>query len=289
MWLFFALSSACIAAFRRTAEKQLLSKHNSLTMGWTIQLFSLPILTAVMLLHADLLNPLHLGLHFWLPLAFVVLVFYPANNYLCMNAIKHSELSKVLPIQSLWPVLALIPAWLTLHEVPSGLGAIGVLLTALGVYVLGMKGLTLHHPFTPFREEKSSRYMLGAVFLLSLVVIVDKLGVEASNATYFSFTTTLGAAGVLYMMARIRKLNGKLGLRKAFSTFGILGTFQGASYVTYLLALSAGPVAYVTAVRGSNILLGSILGIIYLKESLTRTKMASFILIAIGGTLLAFN
>ncbi len=66
-----------------------------------------------------------------------------------------------------------------------------------------------------------------------------------------------------------------------------IGTFQGASYTTYLLAMAAGPIAYVTALRGSNVLMGSMLGIWLLGESLTKPKAASLLLIAAGSALLA--
>lgn len=289
MWIIWALISALMAAVRRTNEKQLTHHLHYFTLAFVTQLLSLPIILAVLLLHGHILNPLHLGLSFWLPLLIICLGFYPLNSFLYLQAIKHGELSKVLPIQSLWPILTLLPAWLMLGEVPTIISVLGIVLTVIGVYVIGMKGKVLHHPFQPFREEKESRYMLYAVVLVTFAGVLDKIAINASNAIYYTFASTAGAALVLYISMRLFKVNelGKLkAIRKNLST---LGTLQGSSYTTYSLALAAGPVAYVSAIRSANVLIGAYLGIVILKEKLTAYKLASFILILLGGILLALG
>jgi uncharacterized membrane protein len=289
MWILFALLSAMLAATRRTGEKQLVLKFHHFTIGWMLQLMALPIIVTLAFINHAFVSPLHLGLNFWVPLLIVCVGFYPLNAFLYLQAIKHSELSKVLPIQSLWPALSLVPAWITLHETPSGLGILGILLTVCGVYTVSMKGFTFHHPFSPFREERSSLYMLLSVILVTLVGILDKIAINATSPIYFSFMSTVGAVIVMYCIMKYNKADTQLSIKSAVSNFGILGTILGASYTTYLIALSLGPVAYVTSIRSTNILMGSILGIIYLKEKFTYTKIASFAFIAAGSILLALN
>ena len=70
---------------------------------------------------------------------------------------------------------------------------------------------------------------------------------------------------------------------------GIIGTLQGATFTTYNLAIAVGPIAYVSALRGSNILMGSILGIVIFHEKLTKPKIASFVLIVAGSLLLTLG
>jgi uncharacterized membrane protein len=289
MWIVWALLSAVFAAVRRTNEKQLTHHLNHFTIGFMVQLLSLPIILMALVLHGGFINPLHLGLHFWVPLLVVCVGFYPLNAFLYLQAIKHSELSKVLPLQSLWPVFSLLPAWLMLGEVPTFVAIAGMVLTVLGVYVLGMKSAALHHPLRPFREEKSSRYMIGTVMLVTLAGILDKIAINTSNALFYSFMSTLGAVIVLYLTLRIYRVNELAKLKASFKNLGAIGTLQGSSYTTYLLALSAGPVAYVSAIRSTNVLIGAVLGIVVLKEALTRFKVTSFVLILIGGVLLALG
>jgi uncharacterized membrane protein len=289
MWILLALISAILAAARRTQEKRITAQFNHFTIGFAVQLVSLPIIGIAMLLHGVLLNPFHLGARFWLPLIITSVGFYPLNAFLYLQAIKQSELSSVLPIQSLWPVLSLIPAWLTLGEVPSVLGVVGILLTVAGVYALGLKGKSLHHPFQPFRESQSSRYMLMAVILVTIAGVLDKIAIPASDAIYYSFASTIGAVIALLTTLRVLKINEWQKIRTVMPELGRIGTLQGISYTTYLMAIAAGPLAYVASVRSSNVLMGSLLGIVLLHERFTKAKMLSFCLIASGGVLLAFN
>lgn len=289
MWILWALLSALFAATRRTQEKQLTHHLNHFMIAFVVQLLSLPIILLALILHGGFINPLKLGLNFWLPLVIVCIGFYPLNAFLYLQAIKHSELSKVLPIQSLWPVFSLIPAWLLLGELPTIISTIGIVLTVLGVYVLGMKSNVLHHPLQPFREEKGSRYMIFAVILVTLAGILDKVAINASNAIYYSFTSTVGAVLVLFATLCVFRINEYAKLKNSVKNLGVIGSLQGSSYTTYLLALSAGPIAYVAAIRSSNVLIGSLLGILVLKEKLTVYKAVSFALILVGGALLALG
>jgi uncharacterized membrane protein len=289
MWIFLALISAILAATRRTQEKRLTAGLNHFTISFCTQLASLPIIGVVMLIHGVLLNPFHLGPKFWLPLIINSVGFYPLNAYLYLQSIKQAELSALLPIQSLWPVFSLIPAWLTLGEVPSTLGVIGILATVAGVYALGLKGRALHHPLQPFRDSQASRYMLFAVILVTVASVLDKIAIPASDAIYYSFASTVGAVIVLFATLCLLRINEWQKVRAVLPEIGRIGSLQGASYTTYLMAIGAGPIAYVAAVRSSNVLMGALLGIVLLHEHLTKAKLLSFGLITIGGTLLAFN
>lgn len=289
MWIFWALFSALCAATRRTNEKKLTLELHPLTISFIVQLLSLPVILAAVLLRGDMMNPLHLGLSFWLPLTAVCIGFYPLNALLYLGAVKHGELSKVLPIQSLWPVLSLLPAWLLLHELPSVVAMLGVLLIVSGVYALGLKGRQLHHPLQPFREDKSSMYMFLVVILITISSVLDKIAVEASNATFYSLMSTIGGVLVLYASMRLRKVSELRQLTGRISNLSITGLLNGSSYTSYLIALGLGPIAYVSAMRSSNILMGAMLGIVLLKEKMTLPKVLSSILIVIGGIVLAIG
>lgn len=287
MWIILALISAICAAARRTNQKQLATKINHFTYGFVVQLFGLPFILVALLLWGKILNPMHLELHFWVPLLLVSFIFYPLNAFLSMQAIKEDDLSKVLPIQSLWPIFSMLPAWLMLGQVPTLVATVGVILTVFGVYVLGLKGKALHHPLQPFKQNRGSRYMLYGVILVTGTSILDKIAIDASGAIYYSLASTIGAVISLSMVLRLKKINELTMFRQNIGELGTMGSLQGVSYTTYLMAISTGPIAYVTAVRGSNVLMGAILGILVLKERVTLSKVASFTLIALGSVLLA--
>jgi uncharacterized membrane protein len=289
MWIFWALLSALLVASRRPFEKIIITKLHHFTYSFLVQSVSLPILAGIVLINRKFLNPFSLGVRFWLPVLIVSVGFYPLNAFLYKLAIKDGELSKVLPLQSLWPVFALLLAWLTLGETPGLVAGVGVILTVLGIYALGLKGKRLHHPLQPFREEKSSRAMLAGVLLVTLTSILDKVAIKASNPLFYSLISTLGALLTLYIAMQITKQRITADVRPLVSKLGIIGALQGTTYATYLIAVASGPIAYVSAMRSTNILLGSILGILLFKEKLSTAKVISFLLIIAGTILLALG
>lgn len=289
MWILLALLSALLAATRRTQEKRLTKNLNHFSIAFATQLVSLPVIGTALLLHGVWLNPFHLGARFWLPLIVTAIGFYPLNAFLYLQSIKQAELSSVLPLQSLWPVFSLIPAWLLLGEIPSWIGVGGIVLTLGGVYALGLKGKALHHPLQPFRENQASRYMLLAVLLVTAAGVLDKIAIPVSDAIYYSFMSTIGAVIALAATLLLLKINELPTLQSSIKELGIIGSLQGASYTTYLMAIGLGPVAYVASIRSSNVLVGSMLGILLLHERFTKAKLLSFGLIACGAILLGFN
>lgn len=276
-------------ACRRPIEKNVIGKLHHFTYGFLVQAISLPLSTLLVIYCGQLLNPLRLGLSFWLPVLLVSAGFYPLNVFLYKKAIKDGELSKVLPLQSLGPVFALLLAWLSLGEVPGTIATIGVIITVFGIYALGLKGRRLHHPLRPFKEDSSSRAMLAGVLLVAFASVLDKIAIQASNPLFYSLVSTIGAAMTLYMAMRMGKQKLTSALRPLIRQITTIGLLQGGTYTTYILAIAAGPIAYVSALRGTNILMGSILGIIIFREKLTKPKLISYALIIIGATFLAFG
>ncbi len=288
MWIIWALLSAIFAASRRPFEKNVINNMHHFTYGFLIQCISLPLLIILTIINHQLLNPLKLGFDFWVPVLVVSIGFYPLNSYLYKHAIKNGELSKVLPLQSLVPVFALFSAWATIKEVPGAIAVSGIIITVLGVYALGLKGKRLHHPLEPFRQDISSRAMLAGVLLVTVVSIFDKIAINASNPLFYSLVSTLGAIITLFIAMAISNQNIR-NTQSVMPKLGIIGGLQGVTYATYLLAIGSGPIAYITAIRGSNILIGSIIGIIIFKEKLTKAKILSYLLIIFGSVLISLG
>lgn len=289
MWIFWALLSAVLVATRRPIEKHAISKLHHFTYGFLVQCAALPVLATIVIVNNKLVNPLHLGFGYWAPLLAVVLVFPPLNTFLYTHSIRKGELSKVLPLQSLWPVFSLILAWIMLGEVPSSIAAGGVLLTVLGIYVLGLKGKRLHHPLQPFREDSSSRAMIASMLLVTITGILEKIAIQSSNPLFYSLSSCVGAILTLSIAMRISKQRVTRDIKPLANRITAIGMLHGAQYVAFLLAIAAGPIAYASALRGTNILIGSVLGVFLFKEELTKPKIVSYLLIIAGALFLTFG
>ena len=108
MWFTMALLSAVLAGIRRSGEKRLLSKIDHFTLGWMVQLASLPVALIALWVTHGWLNPLHPGGGFWWPLMAVTVLFYSVNTWLFYKALRQGELSKLLPVQSSMLLLTML-------------------------------------------------------------------------------------------------------------------------------------------------------------------------------------
>lgn len=290
MWFFYALASAIFASVRRASEKQLSHKLNHFTIGWTVQLCALPILLIALLSIGEVINPFTLGWDFWLPTLLIWIGFYPLNTFLYINAFKHGELSKILPLSSLGPVFSLLLGWLLLNECPSLMAAVGIGVTVVGIYVLNLKGRYLHNPLKIFTADKANLYTLLGLIMVVVAGILDKKAIDASDPIYYSFVSTLGAVVTLYISAKLHGIKELPNIKKYKRSLILTGTLFGLSYGAYILALATGPLAYVTAVRSSSaLMIGSFMGIIFLKEVFTKPKAVALVLIVVGSLMLGLS
>jgi uncharacterized membrane protein len=287
MWFIFALISALFASVRKTSEKQLSQQLNHFTIGWTVQLLALPIITAALAAYGTIFNPLNLDWRFWIPTILIWFGFYPLNTFLYVGALKHGELSKTLPLQSFGPILALLLGWLFLRQTPTPVTAVGIAIVVLGIYILNLKGRYLHNPLSIFTNDKANRYTLFSLLLVAGASILDAVAIRASEPIYYSFVSTLGAVPVLYASARLFKVREAAETRRRIVPLSIAGSLFGASYVLFTLAISSGPLAYVSAVRSTSIIMGVAIGIIYLKEALTKQKVVAMVLVTAGSIIVA--
>lgn len=290
MWFILALLSAVFATVRRTGEKKLSHQLNHFTLGWTVQLFSLPILALALLCVGTLFNPLDLGPKFWVPTIAGWIGFYPLNAFLYIGALRSGEMSKILPLQSLGPAFALVLSWLLIQQTPSAIATTAIAVIVLGIYVLNLRGKYLHHPFSMFRADKPNLYTLAAVVLVTFMIILDKIAMTASEPTYYSVVSTIGGTIALWITAKIFKVRERVVLRQQIKPLFVLGTLSGLSYVTILFAYDSGLLAYASAVRtGGGLLIGTAIGVCYFKERLTRPKLVGIALVVLGSTVLALN
>ncbi len=287
MWFFYALASAVFASVRRTNEKRISQKLNHFSVGWTVQGFSLPGVSLAMVVSHSWVNPFTLSVSFWVATGIIWFAFYPLNTFCYVNAYRHGEFSKILPLQSLGPVFALITGFLAFGQRPSIMAFFAILVTVVGVYVLNLKGRRLHNPLHMFTMDRPNLYMLCTIVLATLAAMLDTIAIRASNPLFYCFVSTLGAAPVLYVAAHVSKVKERASIMNHLLGLMTAGTLFGLSYSTYLLAIANGPLAYVSAVRSSSIFIGAAIGIFWLQEKLTRQKIAAFVCIAAGLLLFA--
>lgn len=163
--------------------------------------------------------------------------------------------------------------------------ALGIVVVVSGVYVLNLKGRYLHNPLDMLRKDKASLYMLLNLMLIAFAGVLNSISIRASEPIYYSFISTIGAVPVLYTCARLSKATDNAEMKQNIIPLSIAGSIFGASFVTNMLAISLGPLAYVSTIRSSSALISAVLAVLYLKETLTKPKLAALILITVGSTI----
>ncbi len=287
MWLLFALLSAVFSSLRKVSEKQLTQNLHTLTLGWAAQLAALPFIGGVMLATHKFVNPFSLHSNFWSSIAVITFVLAPINTYLYFSSLRHGELSRVAPIMSLWPGGTMLLGALFLHQLPTIVGLLGITLTIMGVALLNTKPSAGQNNFRHIWSDTGSRHALYGVAVVSLSSTIGVIAIHAANPIYYSFVNAFGALIVQYAIALIYGVRQHRQVWELRKSLARVGTTLSAAYLFYTMAASSGPLAYVSSIRSSGNVLGSMLGYVYFKERATKRKLISIGIIIFGSVLLA--
>jgi drug/metabolite transporter (DMT)-like permease len=113
--------------------------------------------------------------------------------------------------------------------------------------------------------------------------IVDKLAVGSIHpVVYISAMFSLSALGLMPYVLRHRRAD----CRRAWQGFkpyiGIIGVGSFATYLIILFAFRLGPASYVVAAREAAVVIGALLGRLFLRERFTLSRAAGMIAIVCG-------
>jgi uncharacterized membrane protein len=201
------------------------------------------------------------------------------------KAYEDGDLSVVYPVARSSPVFVTIIAALFLGENISVTGLIGILIIFVGVYVLHLKGLTVDDFSAPLKylSSSSSRYAIIAALGTTVYSITDKLGVMTVNPLLYSFwlgffvTTMLTIAVVL--RKGIKPLKDEL---KHPFRVGAAGVLMRGGYMMVLYAMSVAPISYILSLRQVSVVIGALMGVVFLKESYGKVRIIGSIIIFLG-------
>jgi len=115
------------------------------------------------------------------------------------RALMTTDLSLCVPMLAFTPVFLILTSFLILGELPSPAGAAGILLVAVGAYLLNLSYRdgwpeSLSAPFLQLRHDRGIQAMLLVAFLYSISVNYDKRVVEESDPVF-------GSAVILLLLA----------------------------------------------------------------------------------------
>jgi uncharacterized membrane protein len=264
MWLALALAAALFQVLRNTAMKRLGHALDEYINVWGRFTFLLPFaLLACLVGGFPTLKP---GFAGWCAL------FGVCQTLSTLALSKALKLSEISLVTALWKVSLLVllgMAWVTIGEHPSGLGIAGVLLSALGVYLLNIRRARLGFwkPLGVLFTDRGQRYTLLAALLYAPSVITIKQAILASNAAMGTLGGYLAASAIMTPVALATSACRFAQVPRHWKEFVALGLFAALTTISqghaYTLTLSS----YVEAVKQVEILFAMAIGVLAFGEA----------------------
>ena len=201
------------------------------------------------------------------------------------KAYEHGDLSLVYPLaRGSAPFFVTLWSVLIIGERLPLFGYTGIAMMVAGIYLATLP--SLHDWLRPIRslELVSSRWALISGVCISIYTLADREGVRLiSPVTYNLYVFIMMALGTTpFVLLTSRRLTARSELR--VNWLGIVGTgiVNIVNYLIVLWALTTVPASYVSAVRGSSIVIGAFYGWRLRGERLGANRLLAVLLIAAG-------
>lgn len=181
------------------------------------------------------------------------------------------------------PVLTALAAALLLAEAPTPGAWLGITLICGGVLALaGRAGRSgAGHPGAVLAA-------LANAGVIALYTLVDGLGVRLAGHA-LSYTAWVFLLTAVFMLATATWLRGRVVLRPppgAWRAALLGGGGTLAAYSLVLWAMTQAPIATVAALRETSIVFAALIGVVFLKEGLSRLRLFAALLVCAGAVVI---
>lgn len=282
MWVLFAFGSAMLAGLTSVLAKCGIKKTDS-TVATAIRTIVVLIFSWLMVFVVGSQETISaIGGR---TLLFLVLSGLATGaSWLCyFKALQLGDVNKVVPIDKSSTVLTILLAAIFLQEGVSLTKGIGVVLIAVGTFLMIEKKQS-------GGETKSAAwlwYALGSAVFASLTAILGKVGISGVES---NLGTAIRTGVVLLMSWVMVFVTGKQGALKAIPKNELFficlsGLATGGSWLCYYKALQDGPASVVVPIDKLSILVMVLFSYLVFREKLTK-KSALGLAGIVAGTLL---
>ncbi|MHC1712234.1 MAG: EamA family transporter [Solidesulfovibrio sp.] len=284
VWFFLTLVTALTQAVKDAYLKKSLSD-----MDAGVGMLVYTAIAAVFLWLGAAANPMPtLGPSFW-PLLIGGGLLGGLTYFLYGRALKVGDLSLALPMLAFTPLFLLGTSPLTVGEYPGPAGVCGVVLVAVGAYVLNLRERKygIWGPVKALFTNAGSRLMLMVAAVWSVGANLDKLGLQASSPAYWAAAiyTATGAALLAAVAVRFRHgfslpANARRGLVAA-------GLLEAVGLYCQMHALPLTQVAYVISVKRLSIVFAVLIGAVFFREPDLVHRLPGALLMVAGVSFIA--
>ena len=208
------------------------------------------------------------------------------------SAYKEGDLSHVYPIMRSSPALVLVIAVFLLGEQVSAQGVAGILLVAVGVYIINMKqisGAELLAPVKSIAHDRSTQFAFLTLISVAFYSIVDKMAVNYIHPILFAFLHLF--FGMCYYTPYIVFTRNVAQIKKEWSSGALRIIMSGiigiVGYAFILVAFTIERVSYIVGLRQTSIVFAVLMGSHFLKEKHQGIRLTGALIIFVGGFLIS--
>ena len=211
-----------------------------------------------------------------------------AYYFFVMYSYRSGDLSLMYPVaRGTGVVLVAIFSMIIFHEHITSKAVLGILLVIVGIFSFALKdGLNK-------KLLKNSVKSLKWAFLLGCTVVVytliDRAGVQQYNPILYLNLTGVLSATILSPFIFKNELGTASGIKKFIRKEGKYAAIIGYGItVSYLIILfiyacfAEAKSSYITPIREFSVVIGSILGFVFLREKITLNKIIGIVTILLG-------
>jgi len=206
------------------------------------------------------------------------------------RAYRSGDLSLTYPLSQ--TSMVWVPLWgmLLLNEQLSNIGLAGIALILAGAYCVQLRSLNLKAIFRPFHNlnDPSVLAALAAGFIYSIGSVIDKSGVMRYEP--FHFTYLLVCFMLLFMTMNIMRPKYRSRILAEFrrnrQLVLLAGPVMMGSFFTFRYGLQMAPMSYAVPARQVSLLIGVLIGVLFLGEECGRIRSFAALLILGGVSLL---
>ena len=280
--ILFAQSSAILQAIQHILNKKFVKNEKPFVVIWFTIFLSMFFLIPTVII--DGIPELNEKFYLFLVLRLILDTFALT---LYFYAIKHGDISLVVPLSTFSVVFSLTASSILNKEFPNYLGIIGIFTIVFGTYLLNLpkenRRKDLFLPFKLLFKDLAAKLILTSAALYGIIYAINKVGIENSSTSFFTFSAALGLL-IIFTIVNIYQSKGQFYKQltpKMFSRFLPIGLVDGVKIFTFMMAISYTFVAFADASDNTSAIYSTIFAGIFFKEKI-KERIFPIVIMIVG-------
>ncbi len=217
------------------------------------------------------------------------IALHSAYAIILAKAYEKSDFSLAYPIsRGLGPLLVVAAGSIWLSEPVTSLSVLGSLFIFVGIYMM-YSGVSFSMGVRSLKSILKSPYPFLVGLFIACYTIFDKLAVAVIPPITLNVIENLGQVLVLGSLQVRNIAVAATQWKTEWVKMAVAGGLAGLSYILVLIVLTEVPVSFVAPVRESSIVIGSLLGVYFLKEKYNLYKIIGSVIIFAGVVMIVWK